>query len=93
MAMVYFTPDEDVTVEEDDADYLHYGFWLKKTADADGAVTYNEVETFAGSTVGDRAILVVPTGPNSTLSRAARPTKAARRVYMCIARSTRMAVA
>ena len=47
---VHFTPDEDVTVEKDDADYLHYGFWLKKTADADDAVTYNEVETFAGST-------------------------------------------
>ena len=40
-----------------DADYLHYGFWLKKTTDADGAVTYNEVETFAGSSLpqsGDR---------------------------------------
>ncbi len=34
-------------------DYLHYGFWLKKT-DADGAVTYNEVETFAGSSVGPK---------------------------------------
>ena len=41
-----------------DADYLHYGFWLKKTTDADGATTYNEVETFAeatgfAATVGD----------------------------------------
>ena len=27
----------------------NYGFWLQKTTDADGAVTYNEVETFAGS--------------------------------------------
>ena len=35
----------------DDADYLHYGFWLKRTTDADGATTYNEVETFAGSSI------------------------------------------
>ena len=33
------------------ADHLHYGFWLKRTTDADGATTYNEVETFAGSSV------------------------------------------
>ena len=46
-----FTPDEDATSDVPDADYLHYGFWLKKTTDADGAVTYNEVETFAGSSV------------------------------------------
>ena len=32
-----------------DADYLHYGFWLKKTTTQDGATTYNEVETFAGA--------------------------------------------
>ena len=31
-----------------DDDYVHYGFWLKKTT-KDGATTYNEVETFAGS--------------------------------------------
>ena len=31
-----------------DADYQHYGFWLKKTT-KDGATTYNEVETFADS--------------------------------------------
>ena len=29
-----------------DAEYLRYGFWLKKTT-KDGATTYNEVETFA----------------------------------------------
>ena len=49
MASVYFTPEEDVTVEEDDAEYLNYGFWLKKTTDDEGVTTYNEVETFAGS--------------------------------------------
>ena len=32
-------------------DYLHYGVWLKKTTDEDGVVTYNEVETFAGSSL------------------------------------------
>ena len=35
-----------------DADYMHYGFWLKKTTDSDGVTTYDEVETFAGSSVG-----------------------------------------
>ena len=55
------------------ADYLHYGFWLKKTADADGAVTYNEVETFAGATVGGMTEGSDGTA-NSMLSRAARPT-------------------
>ena len=49
MAEVHFTPDdEDVTVSEADADYLHYGFWLKNTT-KDGETTYNEVETFAGA--------------------------------------------
>ena len=44
-----FTPDPKVTVDVDDADYLHYGFWLQRTTDEDGAVTYDEVQTFAGS--------------------------------------------
>ena len=52
MVNVHFTPDEDVTVEEDDADYLYYGFWLKKTTDEDGVLTYDEVATFADSKVG-----------------------------------------
>ena len=52
MVNVYFTPDdEDVMVKEDDADYLNYGFWLKRTTDEDGVLTYNEVETFAGSLI------------------------------------------
>ena len=46
-----FTPDLGATVDVRDDDYLHYGFWLKKTTDDEGAVTYNEVETFAGSSV------------------------------------------
>ncbi len=46
-----FTPDPGATVDVRDADYLHYGFWLRRTTDGEGAVTYNEVETFAGSSV------------------------------------------
>ena len=46
-----FIPDEGATSDQPDYDYLHYGFWLKRTTDADGAVTYDEVETFAGSSV------------------------------------------
>ncbi len=46
-----FTPDPGATVDVRDDDYLHYGFWLRKTTDGDGAVIYNEVETFAGSSV------------------------------------------
>ena len=46
-----FTPAAGATIDVADADYLHYGAWLKKTTDADGATTYNEVETFAGSSI------------------------------------------
>ena len=48
-----FTPDKGATSDVPDADYLNYGFWLKKTTDADGATNYDEVETFAGSSVGE----------------------------------------
>ena len=47
----HFTPDEGATSDVPDAEYLHYGFWLKKTTDKDGAVTCDEVETFASSSV------------------------------------------
>ena len=46
-----FTPAMNAMVDVPDADYLHYGFWLKKTTDKDGMLTYNEVETFAMSSV------------------------------------------
>ena len=39
------------TSDVPDADYLHYGFWLQKTADEDGVLTYDKVQTFAGSSV------------------------------------------
>ena len=47
-----FTPADGATSDVADADYLDYGFWLKRTTDADGATTYNEVETFADSSIG-----------------------------------------
>ena len=48
-----FIPADGATVAVADTDYLHYGFWLQKETDADGAVTYDEVQTFAGARVGD----------------------------------------
>ena len=46
-----FTPAEGATTDQPDYDYLHYGFWLKSTTDKDGVLTYDEVETFAGSSM------------------------------------------
>ena len=46
-----FTPDAGATSDQSDYDYLHYGVWIKKTTDEDGVVTYDEVETFAGSSI------------------------------------------
>ena len=46
-----FTPDAGAMSDVPDADYLHYGAWLQRTTDSDGEVTYNEVETFAGSSI------------------------------------------
>ena len=46
-----FTPAAGATSDQPDYDYLHYGFWLKRTTDSDGVLTYDEVETFAGSSV------------------------------------------
>ena len=42
-----FTPDPMATTDQPDYEYLSYGFWLQKTTDEDGVVTYDEVETFA----------------------------------------------
>ena len=49
-----FTPAMGATSDVADADYLNYGFWLMRTTDADGVLTYDEVETFAGATGIDR---------------------------------------
>ena len=46
-----FYPAMGATSDVADADYLHYGFWLARTS-KDGVVTsYDEVETFAGSSL------------------------------------------
>ena len=45
-----FTPDEGATSDVADTEYVSYGFWLQRTTDSDGAVTYDEVETFADAT-------------------------------------------
>ena len=46
-----FTPDMGATSDVADDDYLHYGFWLVRTTDEDGVLTYDEVQTFAGSSI------------------------------------------
>ena len=46
-----FTPDAGATSDVADADFLNYGFWLQRTTDEDGVLTYDEVETFAESSV------------------------------------------
>ena len=46
-----FTPDSGATSDVADADYMYYGFWLKRTTDSDGVLTYDEVETYAGSSL------------------------------------------
>ena len=60
-----FTPDAGATSVQPDYEYLHYGFWLKRTADEDGVVTYNEVETFAGSSVAESGDVSSVTGTAS----------------------------
>ena len=57
-----FTPATDATIDVADADYLHYGFWLMRTTDKDGVLTYNEVETFAGSSIAAYGDVSVVTG-------------------------------
>ena len=57
-----FIPGEDATSDVADADFLHYGFWLKNTTDKDGVVTYNEVETFATASVAASGNVAAVTG-------------------------------
>ena len=71
-----FTPDPRVTSDQPDYDYLHYGFWLKKTTDEDGVLTYNEVETFAGSS------LAMPSGSVSDVKGSATYNGGATGVYV-----------
>ena len=58
-----FTPDSGAMVDVADADFMHYGFWLK-TKTKDGAVSsYDTVQTFASSSLPvDRRTLDSVTG-------------------------------
>ena len=57
-----FTPDAGATSDVLDTNYLHYGVWLKKTTDEDGVLTYDEVETFAGSSIAATGSVAQVTG-------------------------------
>ena len=57
-----FIPASGETVDVPDDDYLHYGFWLKRTTDSDGMTTYDEVQTFAGSSVAASGSVSAVTG-------------------------------
>jgi len=57
-----FTPARGATSDQPDYDYLSYGFWLKRTTDSDGVLTYNEVETFANSSVAASGSVASVTG-------------------------------
>ena len=57
-----FVPAAGATSDVPDADHLRYGFWLKKTTDKDGAVTYDEVETFTDSSVAASGALDAVSG-------------------------------
>ena len=46
----HFTPNPGATVSVQDADYLDYGFWVKKTVTG-GATKYDAVQTFAHSSL------------------------------------------
>ena len=70
-----FIPDEGATSDQPDYDYLHYGFWLMRTTDEDGVLEYDEVETFAGSSL-------VPTGSVETVRGSATYEGGARGVYV-----------
>ena len=57
-----FTPDPGATSPTQDEEFLHYGFWLMRTTDREGAVNYDEVQTFAGSSVARSGSLATVTG-------------------------------
>ena len=58
-----FTPDTGATSDQPDYDHLSYGFWLARTKNADGTVkSYDEVETFTGSSVAMSGTVADVTG-------------------------------
>ena len=46
-----FTPNAGATVAVPDSDYLHYGFWVKKKLKDGEVAEYQDVQTFAGSSL------------------------------------------
>lgn len=72
-----FMPDEGATSDVPDSDYLYYGFWVKKT-DADGATTYNSVQTFSGA----NGVIMFPVNEMSNVSGSASYEGGAAGVYM-----------
>ena len=72
-----FTPAAGAMVDVPDANYLYYGFWLKKT-EKDGATTYNAVQTFAGG----EGINTFPTAAMVNVSGTASYEGAATGVYV-----------
>ena len=60
-----FTPAKGETVDVADGDYLHYGVWLMKTAQDDGSDEYNQVETFADSSLLEATNVAQVTGSAS----------------------------
>ena len=57
-----FYPASGARAVVEDADFLSYGAWHKRTTDVDGVLTYNDVETFATSSVdASNTTLVVGT--------------------------------
>ena len=46
-----FTPNAGAMVAVPDSDYLHYGFWVKKKLKDGAVVEYQDVQTFAGSSL------------------------------------------
>ena len=57
-----FTPDEGATSDQPDYDYLNYGFWLKRMTKDGAVISYDEVETFAGSSVAASGSISAVTG-------------------------------
>ena len=45
-----FTPDDGETIDVDDDDYLHYGFWVESGENDDGDPTYS-IQTFSGGSM------------------------------------------
>ncbi len=60
-----FIPDAGATSDVPDADYMSYGFWLKRTTDDMGVLTYNEVETYAMSSLAATGDVSAVTGSAS----------------------------